>query len=419
MSVMIQKVQLKTIDQIRVVEISNTSFPSGTLLIMFNVGSRDETDKSAGIAHFFEHIVFKGTAKFPTYLDISLAAENLGGVINAFTSHEYTGFWMKLASEHYHKGFDLLTDLVSQPLVKAPEVDKERGVIIEELKMYQDQPRDKVEDNFMGKLFQDHQLGRPIIGNLKSLKNITAAKLKSFHSKWYSPENMIVVISGDKWPKLEADLPQFSQALPKSHVAHKRYYDYKPPHNQIIKQTKDLKQVYLYYGGVGVGLTEYKKLLALSLLNIIIARDFSSRLVRKIREERGLAYFIYNTQEAFTDTGVFATCAGLRYEAVDEAVEIIRQEYEGIRQDRPGFELKAEELRLAKIKFKSRLLLSMEDSSNRAVFFGKQMLLTNHIYQLSEIFKLVDSINLTDLNELAKELFHKDKLVLSLLGKVK
>ncbi len=418
MSVMIQKVKSKTIDSIRVLEIENRSFPSGTLLLLFNVGSRDEPKHLAGIAHFFEHIVFKGTVRFPTYLDISLAVENLGGVINAFTSHEYTGFWMKLASEHYLPGFDLLSDLVSQPLIEPTEVDKERGVIVEELRMYEDQPRDKVEDNFMRRLFKDHQLGRPIIGNLTSLKRISAPKLKQFHKSWYGLDNMIVVVSGDQWSDLKTGLPKLSQQLFQAKTKHNRSYAYKKPLKKIIKQTKDLNQVYLCFGGPGVSLAEYERRLGLSLLNIIIARDFSSRLVRKIREERGLAYFIYNTQEAFTDAGFFVTCAGLRYGAVDEAVDIIRKEYEGIRRRKPGFELKAEELRLAKIKFKSRLLLSMEDSSTRAVFFGKQMLLTDRIYQLDEVFRLVDAIELTHLNNLAEELFMPDKLVLSLLGKV-
>lgn len=397
------------------VPIANTN--TVTVLIMVKVGSKYETIKINGIAHFLEHLFFKGTAKRPAALDISKVFDQVGGEYNAFTSQEYTGFYAKVNHKHFETALEVLSDMLLNSKFDKIELEKERGVIIEEINMYQDNPMEYVSNLWHRVLYGDQPAGWDIAGTKETVKEITREEIVKFYKKYYTPANIVICLSGNL-PKNKVInrtvIKYFNH--PKINSSANKKISVKISQNQpnIILQYKKTDQTHLLLGVRGYDMF-HKDRFSLKLLSIVLGGGMSSRLFNEIRGKRGLAYYIYTQSESDSDTGYLTTGAGLDNSKIIGAITIILQEYkkittEGITED---------ELEKAKEYFKGKTTLNLESSDEWANFFGSQELLRREILNLEDIFAKIDKVTVKDIQRVAKDVFNNEKLNLAIIGPFK
>lgn len=391
---------------------------SVTALIMVEAGSRYETLQNNGISHFLEHMMFKGTKRRPNKKAISILLDGIGASFNAFTSKEYTGFYVKAAAEHRDLILDILSDIVLNSVYDHSEMDKDRGVIIEEINGDEDDPPAKVFQEFEKILFQGSPLSMKVAGEKKNIEQITREMMVAYVKEMYHSKSIIVTISG----QLNSNNNLTSQGLIEKYFTQvpkggeNRFLptlddQAGPRHRVIVKETE---QAHFCLGFRGYSLNHPDRY-ALSVLSNILGGTMSSRLFEEVREKRSLAYYVGSYAEEYQDTGFVMASAGVKLSQVEEAIKVILEQFALIR-DKGATD---DELKRAKDYSKGKMVLALEDSFRVASFFTGQELLEKRILLPDEILAKVDQVTKEDVTRVATDLFKGEKLNLSLIGPFK
>jgi len=389
-----------------------------TIFTIFKVGSRDEDKGIAGISHYLEHIFFKGNEKYDTPKKVAEKIESLGGDYNAFTSKEYTAFYAKVGASFFDEAFEWLGSLLSSPLIKSDDVEKERGVILEEINMYRDNPTSMVDDVFEELLYKSSSLGKMIIGTPSSLKRIKSAQLKSYFNKYYSPSNTMIVVAGN----LEAVKSKDVLKAVEDKVGKYFEFDSKDKRPKEKKQSynssekvkimyKKTDQTHLYLGAKAFPFADDKNY-PLSLLSSILGGGMSSWAFEEIREKRGLAYYVRSSSGMFSDTGYVAINAGLNNNklilAIEEIVRLFKKAREKL--------VSTKELERVKKQATGKMLLARETSDDIAFLLGKEIMIRGKMVPFSKKIEILKKISRDDLKKVACEVLQPKDLRLGLIG---
>ncbi len=387
---------------------------SVTVLVFAGAGSRYEKEGERGISHFLEHMFFKGGRKYPTTKDVSVAIDGIGGDFNAFTAKEYAGYYVKVAAEHAELACDVLADMLLFASFPPQEIDKERGVIMEEERMYQDTPMYRAGWDFEELLYGDHPLGWDTIGKEAVIRSVTQEDFQKHKEALYTPDNLVVAFAGNITEKDAEKLAEryFSAITGKKDRTFPPFAAYDK--ERIFLRTKATEQAHLVLGVPGVP-SQHTDHFPHKLLGVILGGNMSSRMFLNIREAHGLCYYIATEVDSYLDAGSLATRAGVDQSRLHEAVRRIREEYLTCAKDG----VTAEELNRAKEYLKGKITLSLEDSEERANFYGKQALLYPAIRTVAEYFREIDGVTKEQVSALAARLLKPEELRLVVIGKEK
>lgn len=397
-------VEKTTLDNgLKVVTEKVDSVKSVSVGIWVKTGSRNESEKQAGITHFLEHMLFKGTDSRSSY-DIAMSMESVGGYLNAFTSSEYTCYYSRCLNTQLDKALDVLSDMVLNPSFPEDEVEKEKKVVIEEMKMYRDSPDDFLFEEFSNKLFEGHPLGRPIIGFEETVSAFTREDLYEYMEERYQPWNLLVAVAGNtdhnKVVNLVSDyfgdLPSKGQDQENRELTPYRVI------NQ--KLTKDIEQTHLILGRRGLDYDHDDKY-RLLLANTVLGGGMSSRLHQNVREKYGYCYSINTFNQSYQDTGIFGVYVGTDRDYVKHVRKLIEKELQ-VLQDEP---IPEKELQEAKSQLKGKLMLSLESMSNRMSRLAKSELYFNRFVTLDELTQNIDGVEAEQVKSFAGEFFDNDQ----------
>ena len=388
---------------------------SVTVMILVKSGSRYETKQKNGLAHFAEHMFFKGTKKRPTAMDISSLIDGIGGEFNAFTSKEFTGFYIKAAKDHIELCLDVVSDMLLNSLFAKEEIERERNVITEEIRMYLDTPMRHVPDVYDALLFGDQPLGWDTAGTLESLKNIKRPDFFKYLEDFYTPSNMLVVISGgvdSEKVNLLVDHYMGSIKNYKAKGFDKVEVNQAKPGVKIFYKKSEQAHFCL---GVRAYPTGHPNRYKLAVLNTILGASMSSRLFIQLRERRGLAYYVRSGAEEYHDAGSIAAQAGVLPKNIEDSIKVILNEFSVLAQV-PVSEV---ELKKAKEYLKGKLILELEDSREVSNLFGLQELLEEKIRTPAEIIENVEKVTGSDIQKVAEDIFVNQGLNLAIIGPYK
>jgi predicted Zn-dependent peptidase len=386
---------------------------SVSICIFLSVGSRYETEAEAGISHFIEHILFKGTEKRPTSKEISEAIEGMGGILNGGTDKEITLYWCKVAQPHFLTAIDVLADMLLHSRFNPEEIEKERQVIIEEINMSRDYPAQQAEMLIDELLWPDHPLGRDIAGSKESVTAITGNKMLDYLNNQYLPSKTVISIAGNI--QHQDMVTAVSQVMGdwtgnQQSTAYSAYEERPSPPVRV--ETRDTEQAHLCLALPGLSLFHPGRF-TLDLLNVILGEGASSRLFIELRDKQGLTYNIHSHLEHLLDSGSFTVYAGVEPKKLTTAVKAILEQLARLKEPIPESELsKAKELS------KGRLLLRMEDSRNVAGWMGAQEILTDRILNVEQVESIIDAVTTDELSQLARELIVDTRLRLAVVGPV-
>lgn len=399
---------------LRVITIPMASMESATVLVMAGAGSRYETRKNSGISHFLEHMAFKGTEKRPTAMDISSLIDGMGGEFNAFTGKETTGYYIKSAKHKVETSLDVLSDMLMHSKLDPQEIEKEKGVIMEEINLYEDMPARKIGDIYEQLLYGDTPMGWDIAGNKEVIKSIQRTDFLSYLAELYSASNLTVVVAGG----IDSD-EAFAQV--EKYFGGMKKFDTKTFEKVTEAQTKpavlvkqkQTEQIHVALGFRTVSITSPKRY-TLSVLSAILGGGMSSRLFHEVREKRGLAYYVRSSSDEYNDVGSFVSTAGIDPKRVLEAVEVMVTEYSKV--SRGAMALTDEEVTKAKEFLKGHLVLDLEDSRSVAGFYAHQELLEEKIEDPSDVITQIEKVTKDDIEAVGKEFFKEETLNLALIG---
>ncbi|RKY32625.1 MAG: insulinase family protein [Candidatus Omnitrophota bacterium] len=382
--------------------------------VWVRIGSRFEDEKISGISHFIEHLLFKGTKK-RTYREIKESVEGVGGSFNGFTSEEVTCYWIKILKDYFEIPFDVLSDMVQNPLFKENDIERERMVIIEEINMYRDLPSRYVHELFDEIVFHGHPLGRPISGRIESVKNIKREDLLDFLQKNYTAENIVLSICGNFE---EDDLKRYSEkyfgSIRKSGKENE-FIEFKNRSEKRLKVLyKETEQCHFCLGGLTFSRFDKRKY-ALQVLNIILGGNMSSRLFNEVREKRGLAYDIKSYVKFYQDTGNFVISAGVAPSKITEALKVIKNELIKIREKG----VKKKEIEMAKKFLISQFLMVFEDNLEYMMYLGEEKLLKKKPSSIKETVESIKKVNKDDVENVARDILNNENLYICLIGPVK
>jgi predicted Zn-dependent peptidase len=387
---------------------------AATVLVLTNVGSRSESDAVWGGSHFIEHLMFKGTERRPNTIDISRTLDRYGAEFNAYTGKDLTGYYVKISADKTDVAVDLLHDMVFNSLYDPEEMDRERKVIIEEIKMYEENPIMHVDDLLERAMFKGTTLGRDIAGTAESMMAMKREDIIAYRDQHYIPDEMVVVISGavpDNAMTLLEDT--FGTVISDQKPGgFEKIDDWKAQDGiRIERQEKDVKQIQIALGFPMVGRT-HDDMPAIKLLASIFGGAMSSRLFIEVRERRGLCYSIRASADAYDDIGAFEIRSGLDVERLEEAMKAIFDEVDKIKQNG----VTAEELQHAKDRFEGAMKLALENSSRRAEFVGRQELYTKEVKTVEERIAEYAKVTLEDVLRVAQEIFNNQRLSIATIG---
>lgn len=386
---------------------------SVTALVLVKAGSRWEHREINGISHFLEHMFFKGAKKYKNAKAVSEAVDGVGGDFNAFTSKEYAGYYIKVAATHKNLALDVLSDMLLNARFDQEEIEKERGVILEEFNMYQDTPMYQVAWNFERAVFGDQPLGWDEVGTKDVIRALQREDFVSYKESLYTPGCMVVSLAGAVDHDETVDLVQKFFPLEKGEPTRPMSV-YKPGLTTVQRvhlQSKKTEQTHLVCGVEGLS-EEHPDHYVLKVLSAILGGNMSSRMFLAVREEKGLAYYISCGTEDYLDTGVFYTRAGVDVNRPKQAIAAIVEEYEKIAANK----VPTEELKKGKEFLKGKLTLSLEDSEHVAQMHARNELLYNKLKSLTDISKAIDAVTAEDVQRIAKELLQKDRMHLAIIG---
>ncbi len=377
--------------------------------IWVRAGSRHEQVEHNGLTHFIEHALFKGTQRRNTR-QIALEADMLGGNLDAFTTYEYTAYYLKTLPENLSKSFDLLADLVTQPIFNPMEMEKERSVILEEIKMADDSPEEMVHKFFNSNFWPDHPLGRPIEGTVESLQLFTQDKIVSYYQQIYHPKNIVITAAG------RVEHNQIVELANRYFGTLSSPYDVpmeSPPLTKFdthLHKKPGLKQAYIVLGAGCPSLLSEARYTC-SILSTILGGGFSSRLFQMVREEHGLAYTIYSSVDAFRDVGCFWIYMTVSDKYVKKAMTLTLQEMRRLKEEL----LPAEELQIAKDQLKTAILLGLDSVTNRMSSLAQNEILFGRDFSLEEIVNAIEGVSAQDVQQMAEQIFLESNLALTVL----
>jgi predicted Zn-dependent peptidase len=382
---------------------------SVTIGVWLTRGSRHESDERSGIAHFVEHMLFKGTATRSAE-DIAQAIDSIGGQLDAFTAKEYASYYIKVLDEHVPLAVDLLSDIVMRPAFVPEEIEREKKVILEEIKMVEDTPDDLVHELFTQHFWEGHPLGRPILGSKETVESFTEGSLRAYFREAYVAQNMIVSAAGNLEHAAVRDLVVRAFAdLPASGASLKE----QPPKvvPQVITRTKDLEQSHVCMGTDSFPQRHDDRYVSY-ILNTILGGSMSSRLFQKVREKRGLAYSVFSGLSAYRDAGNITIYAGCAAEAVEEVIDLCVEELRVMKRDL----MPVAELTRAKDHLKGSLMLSLENTASRMSHLARQEIYFDRHFGLDETLAGVQRVTVADVQRVASELFANGSLAATVLG---
>lgn len=397
---------------LRVITAPSDATASITVTVFVGAGSRYEVHAERGISHFLEHMFFKGGNKYRTTQEVSAAIDSVGGDFNAFTGKEYAGYYVKVAAEQRSLACDVLSDMLLHATFPQEEIEKERGVIMEEERMYQDTPMYRAGWDFEELLFGDHPLGWDTIGLESVIRSVNQADFQKHKDRLYTPQNTVLAFAGNITEKDAVALAKefFGPLAGSGREAFTPFTTYDK--RRVFLRSKNTEQAHLVLGVPSVGALDDDHF-ANKLLAIVLGGNMSSRMFLNIREARGLCYYISTEVDSYLDAGSLSTRAGVDQSRLEEAVKAIRHEYlvcakEGVSEG---------ELARAKSFLKGKVTLSLEDSEERCHFYGKQLLLYPEVRDLEGYFRQIDAVTLTQVNALAARLLKPEELRLVVIGK--
>ena len=383
---------------------------SASIGIWIKTGSRDEDLPLNGISHFIEHMVFKGT-KHRTAEEIARQVDSIGGNMDAFTAKECVCFSAKVLDEHMPIAMDILSDLVLNPVFTAEDIGRERGVILEEIKMDEDNPDYLVHEIFTQNFWRDHPLGKPILGTKETVRSFEQEKLFAFYRQRFAPNNIIISAAGNLNHSRFVDLIK-GRFLALNSVPN-GYHQPAPAVTPriITRNKKSLEQVQLCLGVPSHPISHEKRYVSY-VLNTVLGGGMSSRLFQKIREEQGLVYSIYSDLNPYRDTGCLTIYAGTSLESTRSVVDSILTEFRELK----NTPIPADELRRAKDQLKGSLMLSLESSTSRMSNLARQQMYFQRFFSMDETINQIESVSAEELSEMANHLFQSDKIAITVLG---
>jgi len=383
-----------------------------TVMIFARVGSRRESKKISGIAHFVEHLAFKGTKNFPTTLHISKALDSVGSEYNAFTSKDYTGYYVKVDKQHIELAMQILSDMTFYPLYDETEFQREKGVIIEEINMYEDTPMYMTEEYFEEQLYgKDNALGRFVIGNKNSITKMTRQDVIAFHNKYYQSSNLTVSIAGSVPVDVERLLKKYFLKNKKKSIPATKQFSQLPAKEIVCIKPKKTEQMHLSFG-LPVDLNYgHKNVLTAKIVNIVFGGNMSSRLFINIRERQGLCYYINSNFNLYEDVANWQVVAGVDPKRLDKAINLINKEWQKLVKG-----ISKAEFEQAREYYKGKLALQMEDSSQVAQWYAKQELFSLKIQSPEDIKQQVDKLTQVDVNKWLAKQVKLNQLRLTVVG---
>jgi predicted Zn-dependent peptidase len=387
------------------------SVRSVSLGFWIGAGSRDETDARAGVTHFIEHLLFKGTRSYPA-IEIAEIFDELGGELNAATSRESTVVFARVADRHLETALDVMADMVFSPTFA--DLETERAVVLEEIAMLEDTPQDLVHDLLSEAIFGGNPLGRQIIGSADVISSVSKRSLATYHRQMYTAGNIVLAAAGNlEHDQLLALLERASHQRMEPPEARTRVRRplVKPPPPGLRFQSKETEQYHVCVGGIGVSRTDRRRFAA-SILDAILGGSASSRLFQEIREKRGMAYAVYSFASQYTDTGLVGIYVGTREENLEACFEIVAREIADI----AAGKVTERELTRAKENLKGRMVLSMESTSNRMSRLGKSLITDTELLTLDRIIAEIDAVDAEEIAGLAAVLLAPETLSASGIG---
>jgi predicted Zn-dependent peptidase len=397
---------------VRIVTEAMAHVRSVSLGVWINSGSRIERGPENGVSHFIEHMVFKGTSNRSAE-EIARSVDSVGGGLDAFTSKELVSFNTKVLDEHVPFAVDILSDLVLNPLFREADIEKEKGVILEEIKMEADQPEFVLHEAFISNFWKGHGLGKPILGTKETVKNFGQELLSDYYSRVYAPRNILITAAGnldhdrivrlvsEKFASLSERGKLPIDLVPQTHAPF------------ILKKKESLEQVHIAIGVPAYPLA-HKLRFPLYVLNTVLGGGMSSRLFQNIREKQGLAYAVYSELNLFSDTGCFMVYAGTAIETAAQVVRSVIQEFRELKQDL----ISEEELRRAKDHLKGSLMLSLESTSSRMSNLARQELYFDEFMSLDEMLERIEMVKRDEVQKIAQEFFRPEGIALTMLGRL-
>lgn len=388
--------------------------PTATALVIIKTGSKYETKDNNGISHFLEHMFFKGTVKRPSTLALSSELDSLGGEYNAFTAKEFTGYWVKVAASRLPEALDILNDMLLNSKILPEEVEREKGVIIEELNMYEDNPMMHVEDVFESVLYGDTPAGWETIGTKKNIAGFKHADFMRYLETQYGARSMyVVIVGGIKTEAKKEAMKTFSKFKVNKWQDKPTVKEIqKAPQMKIINKKTDQVNLSLGVRAFPIGHPDEFKV---KLLSIILGGSMSSRLFINLRERNGLAYYVRTMNETYTDSGYLTTQAGVPNAKTEAAIKIILAEYKKMATEL----VSAKELKRAKDLLQGKSLLQMEATDNLATWYARQAVLRRKMLTPGEFLKQINKVTASDIRAVAKKIFVNNGLNMAIIGKVK
>jgi predicted Zn-dependent peptidase len=380
---------------------------SVALGLWVRTGSRDETPAQAGVSHFLEHLLFKGTERYSA-IEISEYFDGLGAATNAATSKETTHLYSRFLDEHTEAALDLLAEMFLKPTF--PDIDSERQVVIEEIAMYEDEPSDRVHDVLASAIFGDHPLGRRILGTAEVIGSVPIPDISAYHQARYRGSNLVVSASGSLEHERIVELAREHLKAGDGDVAPVNGGE-PSEEARLCFYPKETEQYHICFGAPGMARNDDRRF-ALSVMDTIFGGSSSSRLFREVREKRGLAYAVGSYSEQYVDRGTVAMYVGTREDNVAEACEIIGRELESLRRDG----VSEDELTRAKEHVKGRMVLSLESTSARMSRNARAALFDIPLLSIDELIARTDAVTLDDVSELANELYAPERISAACIG---
>jgi predicted Zn-dependent peptidase len=396
---------------LRVLTERMTQVRSVSIGVWLTRGSRHETVERGGIAHFVEHMLFKGTTS-RTAEDIAQAIDSIGGQLDAFTAKEYASYYIKVLDEHLPLALDILADIVRNPAFSPEDIQREKKVVVEEIKMVEDTPDDLVHELFTQGFWEDHPLGRPILGTKETVESFHTDLLRDYFSGVYTPQNLVVSAVGNLEHERVRDLVEqrFGSMIPTGEAVRED-----PPRvvPKVLIRNKELEQSHVCIGTPSYP-QRHDDRYSSYVLNTLLGGSMSSRLFQNVREKRGLAYAVFSGLSAYRDAGSFTIYAGCANEAVGEVIDLIVEELRVVKQT----PIPHAELQRAKDHLKGSLMLSLENTASRMSHIARQEIYFDHQVGLDETLQGIEKVTVDDVQRVAVDLFQTGSLAATVLGNV-
>jgi predicted Zn-dependent peptidase len=409
---MYKKTTLK--NGLRVITVPVKNANSITVLVLVGTGSKYETKDINGVSHFLEHMFFKGTKKRPDTLKISETLDMIGGEYNAFTSKEVTGFWAKVDKKHSEIALDWISDMFLNSKFEEEEIQREKGVIIEELNMYLDTPTAYVSELFEDLLYKDQPAGWRIVGERENIMSFNRDKILNYFKNHYSAKNTVVCVAGDvNLKQIQQKINKYFGKTEKRESLNKISTKEEQSEPEVLIHNKKTDQTHFCLGVRAYNMFDPRRY-ALSLIAIILGGNMSSRLFISVRERNGLAYYVHTSFDATTDTGYLVTQAGIKNDSLEKAVGLILKEY----QDLKNIKITAKELKKAKDYLRGAMALSLDATDAQAHFYATQEVMGKEVLTPEQKLKMIDKVSVNDIKKVAEDIFLPKKLNLAVIGPI-